>query len=131
VTKQLTLTTDDAKHQFVYPKFFYFVPPPLRVYPAKIIFDPTRLKRANTFEINAKSSMDMPIGVLDLRLYGTRKIEYALTEKVKDKHYVIVVKLPKDFAPAPNDRIYFSFRVKNDPDKKLYTIPVEPLKTEK
>jgi hypothetical protein len=131
VSKQFSLKTNIAGHELVYPRFYYFVPPPLRVYPQKISVDATRLNRANIFEINVKSTMDVPVKILGLSLHGGKGITYSLKENEKDKFYQIVIKLPVDYVFLKDEKIYFSFSVQNDPAKAFYNIPVESSSAQK
>ncbi len=131
VTKEFTIRTDDKKHEYVHPKFFYFVPPPVRVYPKQVYIDMSRLSRANVYDVDVKSGMDIPIGILGLSLRNGNGITCSVKENVKGKYFQISLTVPVDFVFPEIDKPLLAFRVLNDPDKTQYSIPIDTLANRK
>jgi hypothetical protein len=129
VEKIFTVKTDSKAYPYLYPKFYYYVPPPLRVFPDRIFIDTSVLPAGiTTYDINIKSVMLVPIKVRDYKLYGGKGMTVELKENIKDKYYLLTLNVPQEFRFKPDEKIYLRFWVENDPQKTTYSIPIEELK---
>jgi len=126
IQKQFTVKTDNKKHEFIYPSFSYFMPPPIQVFPNAIFVDSIQLQENEAIRsINVKSNMKLPIGILNLNFNGPAEIKYELEETTKDQYYLVKVLIPKGMV-FPKDKQYsFTFNVLNDPKGAIYNVPIQ------
>jgi len=129
VGKKFTLQTNNDSIPYLYPQFYYYVPPPIQITPPVLFFHQNQLENeSNTRVIIIKSNIEKPIRILDMNLYGSKKMKCVLGERIKDIEYQITVTVSRGFSFSDDREIYVGFRILNDPEKKIYNIPIRAAK---
>jgi hypothetical protein len=102
------------------PAYTVFVP--VHVYPTSVSLDTAQLA-ANRMEqsINIRSSMDIPVEILDPEL-SANGLSYAIIEVKKGEFYQITVTFPAGYKFPRDKKVTLNFRVKNDPTGMVYTV---------
>jgi hypothetical protein len=132
VSHRFTLKTNNKKYEYLYPQFHYHIPLPVKVFPARLSVDTLRLADESlTLDIDVKISLDVPVSIIDVKIPGqgdasAGRLTWKVKELVKDKYYQISVMIPKGYLFKENEKPSVNFRVKNDPENRLYSIPIEP-----
>ncbi|MBN2736581.1 MAG: DUF1573 domain-containing protein [Spirochaetales bacterium] len=109
--------------------YSYIIETPIQVNPEIVELNMESLaKESYERRINIKSNIEAPIDIFDLKFDG-ENVKYSIEALLKDKFYQIPLIFPEGYLfPANKENLTLSFRVKNDPDNKLYKIVIKPYK---
>jgi hypothetical protein len=128
VQKNFTLKTDNPKLPEFYLYFSYSILPPIEVFPKILRFDPQEVALSeSSLEIFIRTNAGEPIKIDDLSVKNGRGINCHFEEYVENKSSKITVTIPKDYQFIPDKTSVIMFRIKNDPDRTLYSVSVESL----
>jgi len=131
VTKKIILRVGGKVKNDYELQYSYKVPPLIQVNPKVVEVDLEKLI-GEPYErrINVKSNIDDPIEIYDLHFDGTG-VNYWIEALREHLYYQIPLIFPIGFKfPENKQTFYLSFKVKNDPKDRIYTITIKALEKE-
>jgi hypothetical protein len=127
VQNSFTLMTNNEKIPAIDLAFTYRVLPAIEVFPKVLQIDPESTEGKNfVTNIFIRNNSQQEIDVQDFAIENGEGFVAETNEILKNVSYKISITLPKDYQFNAGKKTIVSFRVKNDPDRILYSIPIEP-----
>ncbi len=126
VQKSFTLTTNNENKPSIDLVFSYRVLPPIEVFPKVLFIDPKQTLNTNfVAKVFIRNNSALPIEVTDFSIENGDGFLAQTSAILENISYKIDITLPENYQFNPGRKTIISFRVKNDPDQTLYSIPIE------